>query len=797
MLLRPAFLAVALLIAARAAVPEPAAWFGYPPGADGQLPTWERVAGWFQQLAATSDRVRVEELGRTSGNRPLLAVFISAPQNLKDLDRYREIQRRLADPRMTPPAEARHLVEQGRTVVLITCSIHSTEPASTESAIELSYRLATAGDAETRATLENTILILAPSLNPDGVDIVSEWYRRTLDTPWEGTSPPQLYNRYTGHDDNRDWYMFTQLETRLVVSRLHNEWHPQIVFDLHEHDRNGPRMFVPPWMDPIDPNLDSLLVAEGNAMGSAIAADLARAGKAGVVVHALYDSWSPSRDYQGYHGGLRLLSESASAALATPVTITPEQIPGDAFGFNPRERSWNYPDPWLGGTWHLRDIVDYQLIAMESCLRQAALQREELLRGFYEVGRRAVARMDPFAFVIGARQRDPGATRVLLDTLRFGGVEISQAAAAFEAAGRTWEAGSWVIPMQQPYSAWAKTLLERQRYPDVTQYPGGPQSRPYDVAAWTLPLLMGVEAEAIARPFHASLEPAARAASSEPAAVLSAADTDSWMEVNRLWSAHRPVWRDRRTGDFSADKRRLAHPVPLPQPRIGLYQGWMPQVDEGWTRWLFDHFGFAWKTVRTSEVLSSRLRDGFDAIVIPDQTPASLESGFGEDAMPKEYTGGLGLKGAEALRGFVHAGGTLVLLNRSAAWAIRQFGLKVENVTAGFAPREYSAPGSILNAVVDRASALAYGVPDNICVWSEASPVWRVAEAGARTVVSYPASNVLASGRLTGERHIAGRAALVDVPLGSGHVILFGFRPQYRGQSYQTFKLFFNALIGE
>jgi hypothetical protein len=162
-----------------------------------------------------------------------------------------------------------------------------------------------------------------PSLNPDGVDIVTRWYRRTLGTPFEGTGPPELYQKYVGHDNNRDWYMFTQKETQLTVAKLHNVWHPQIVYDVHQMGSNAARIFVPPWLDPIEPNIDAILMQESNMIGTAMATDLTAAGQQGVAIHAMYDFWTPSRHYQAFHGGMRILTESASAKLASPITVAP------------------------------------------------------------------------------------------------------------------------------------------------------------------------------------------------------------------------------------------------------------------------------------------------------------------------------------------------------------------------------------------------------------------------------------------------------------------------------------------
>jgi hypothetical protein len=757
-----------------AAVPTPPSHFGHEIGADRTVLDWDKVVSYFQALAANSSRIRVEELGKSTEGRPFIAAIIAEPETLAHLDRYIAIQQRLADPRRTTPAEAEPLFAQGKAIVMITCSIHASEIASTHTAVEFAYRLLTEDKPHFRAILRDTIVLLVPSLNPDGVDIVTRWYRKTLGTPSEGTDPPELWHKYVGHDNNRDWYMFTQVETQLTVSKLQNVWHPEIVYDVHQQGPYASRLFVPPWLDPTEPNIDPILMQETNMMGTAMASDLTAAGKTGIALNAIYDFWTPSRHYQAFHGGMRLLTESASARLATPIEVKPDQIAQTALGFNPREKSWNYLEPWRGGTWRLRDIIDYQLIAWESCLYNAALHREELLRNFYRVGQRQVARAEPWGFVIPARQRDPGATRKLLDTLRFGEVEIARGAD-----------GSAVIPMHQPYSGWAKALLERQHYPEEHLYPGGPPKRPYDVTAHTLPLLMGVDVQPAAEAVAFSGEWNAPPAASGP--LLSSADTDSWIAVNRAWKDDQPVWRDPVSGDFSLAAR--AGWKVIQRPRIAVYQSWVPNMDEGWTRWLLEQFGFAYTSLHNGDVQVGRLHQKFDVIVFPDQASREIDAGFARNNMPADYLGGLGTKGAAALREFANAGGTLLFLNQASGYAIDHLGVAATPVTgtAGF----YS-PGSLLNVRLDSRSPLAYGVPSDLAVWSQQSPAW---ETKLPVVARYPDSGVLASGWLEGEKVIAGRAALIDAPMGAGHLVLFGMRPQYRGQSYLTFKLFFNSLL--
>lgn len=791
-------LALAFAVTAWGAPPDPESHFGHKMGADRKLLDWNKVVSYFHALEGASDQVRTVIIGKTVQGRPMLAVYLSSAENLQKLGNYQRIQKQLADSRRTPAEAAEQLFGAGKAVVMITCSIHSTEVASTSTAVEYAYRLITEKTAKNKAILDNVIFILVPSLNPDGVDIVTQWYRKTLGTPHEGTAPPELYHAYIGHDNNRDWYILSQPETRAVVSRLHNAWHPQIVYDVHQQGTTASRMFVPPWMDPIDPNVDPSVIQMGNMIGMGMAADLTAAGKKGIAVNAIYDFWIAARHYQAYHGGMRILSESASARLATPVTLEADDISDSAPGYNPRQSSWNHMEPWMGGRWTVRDIVDYQLIAMESVLYQAALRREDLLRNFYNALKRAADRQSPNAYVIPKEQLDPGSARKLVQTLAAGLVEVQQAVEPFTADGKQYPAGSFVIRMQQPFSAYAKTLLDRQVYPDLRLYPGGPPKRPYDVTAQTLPLLMGVDVVTVKDKFQGEFVAATQfnfaVPGKLPAGALAVSDVDSWQEVNRAWNAGKPVARDA-AGNFYVNQAAVGDRKPFKKPRLALYQSYMPSMDEGWTRWLFDTFGFTYTRLKNGEVTAGNLRRKYDVIVFPDQRSAAIHSGFSGRAMPEEYTGGLGSKGAEALKAFAAEGGTLIFLNGSTEYAAAQLGVKLKNSISGVSNREFYSPGTLLNVTLDESHPLAKGLPKEIAIWSEASPAWETG-ANEKVIARYPQAKLLASGWLLGEKYLAGRAALVEVPQGNGRILLFGMRPQYRAQSYQAFKLLFNAIAG-
>ena len=827
---------------AQRALQSPTEFFGFEIGADRKLAGWPAIVQYFQRLAQNSDRVDLELLGKTTLGKPFIALIVSAPENLKRLEHYKSVQARLSDPRGLTSAEADRLIAEGKSIVMITCNIHSTEIASSQTAVEFVYRLATQTDPLAASILKDTILILVPSLNPDGQQMVVDWYRKYVGTPHEACPLPELYHRYVGHDNNRDWYMFTQVETQHTVSKVHNVWHPQIVYDVHEMGSTAARIFVPPWMDPVDPNIDPIIQQMTLVVGTSMAADLTSAGRKGVVMNAMYDLWTPSRHYQNYHGGIRILTESASVRIATPVTVRFEELDAGR-GYDARQPSWNFPEPWPGGQWHLKDIVTDQLIAFRSCLAAAARDRERLLRNFYLIGKKAVERKDLHAFVIPAEQKDPINTARMLNVLRFGMVEIHQSKAAFTANGKSYQAGSYIIPLAQPYGSWAKTLLERQDYPDLREYPGGPPKRPYDVTAHTLPLMMGVTVDLVRDPFECSMvktdriSPPAGRVQGAPGRfgyLVSHGTTQSSLALNRIFKqGFKASWLTQpvelqgqsfapgsiyvpQAAELDGFMSKLASEAYLPvyvadrnlggsgfqldPPRIGLYKSYVPSMDEGWTRWLLEQFEFPYRSLYDKEMRAGGLRGRLDAIVIPDQSVHAIVDGHpsGSDSdggrMPAEYTGGLGEEGVKSLRDFVEQGGTLVTLNRAAEFAIHALQLPVRNVVQRAGTRDFYCPGSLLRVEVDNTSPLGFGLNPRIAAWVEGGVAFETNEPSIRSPLRYASRELLMSGWLLGANLIQGKPVALEVPKGKGRVILLGFRPQYRGQSYGTFPLLFNAL---
>ena len=813
-------------------VPAPELYFGHSLGEDRKLVQWTDVVGYFHELEKNSDSIRIVELGSTTEGRPLILATIANPQTLEKIERYRQVLARLADPRTTSPEAASALILEGKPVVLITCSIHSTEVASTLTSMQFAYELLSGDLPSHQEILDNTIFLLVPSLNPDGVDKVYSWYHRWLGTPYEGARMIELYHKYLGHDNNRDWYIFSQQETRLMVEKVHNFWHPQIVYDVHQMGSYGARIFVPPWIDPVDPNIDPLIVQQANAFGTAMAVDLTAAGKKGVLVHGIYDYFSPARHYQSYHGGLRLLSESASARLASPLDVPYESLKQTGRNYSPRKRSWNYLEPWEGGVWRLQDIIDNQMITFGSVLRNAALRRHELLQNFYTIGLRVIERGRERFFVIPIKQHDPGAAIRLLQTLHFGAVEIAQALESTILNDHGISEGDYIVRLDQPFGSFAKTLMENQEYPALRMYQDGPPKSPYDVTAHSLPMLMGVETFEFEGKFEAQtrllqeVKAAAGKVDNSPFLTFSPNDSASWVSVSRLLMANANVYRSRTDGSFLVESEESQQELlqeiaqelglrfgssepPGPDhfsmkiPRVAIYAGHVPNIDEGWTRWLFDQYEIPYESVGNVAVKRG-LSGEFDVLILPDSKPEVLDTGFEIDnesddwIVPPQYRGGLGTSGANALREFVASGGIILAFNRAAVYVEDRFGLPVEDVVGNLNSSSFYGPGTLVNVDVDVTHPLCYGMRLRETVWFESGPAYRVlrrAGTGVKQLLRYPQSSILASGWLLGENYLANRAAVVDVPLGKGHVILFGIRPQYRGQSNATFKMVFNSLF--
>lgn len=869
---------------AQASIQAPEQFLGFHVGEDKKLARWDKILEYLRLVDNASDRVILRELGKTTMGNSFVVVEISASETLKDQGRFKELQRKLYF-QGGPPSESEReeIFRSGKAVVLVTCNIHSTEIGSSQMALELVHRLATEDSPLVKKILDNVIFLLVPSLNPDGQILVTDWYNKNLGTEFENSTMPWLYHPYVGHDNNRDMYMFTQRESQLTAQLLWHDWLPAVWLDEHQMGSQGARIFVMPATDPINPNVHPLVYRWNGILGQAQAAALEAAGKEGIIYNSTYTNfWQGAMAWSGWwHNQVGLLTEVASVRVASPIEQQRAQpgrsgeAPAEDFQRQMRRQMENpnaplapprdvqprteYPRPWLGGRWTLRDIVDYELIATMALLETAAAQREPLLRQVYEMNRATVTaggKGDPAAILVDAEmQHDPLAAIQLIDKLRMGGVGVYRAESDFETDGRKHPAGTFVIPMNQVFARYAKDLLEKQTYPEVRRTPTAPPEPPYDVTAWSLGMQMGVETLFSGQPVpetaHLSrLEGAPRRKGQVSGTglefVFDYRGADAARAINRLLKQGAMVQWSREMTDPSAAigirfsgisqaaAEALAEDIGLSvralentpltgrktsrlpaggqtkaadtrtymvqkSPRIGFYQPWTASMDEGWTRWVLEQYEFPYTSLHNDAFRAGKLREKHDVILLADQQPQSILEGNSFRTVRPEYRGGIGAEGVQALREFVRQGGTLVALGASCDLIIDKFPIAVRNLKRGLNRDQHFAPGTILRLQVDTTHSVGFGMPAETYGFYNNSPFFTLVEGfasqKASVVARYPNADLVASGWLRGEEHMAGRAAVVSVEMNPGRIVLFGLRPQHRAQTHATFPLLFNALF--
>jgi len=835
---------------AAAAVPPPEQFIGFAVGTDNKLVRWDKIVDYMKAVSDSSDRVAFRELGKSTSGNPFIVVEISAPDTIANLDRYKELERKLYFQDGAPSARDRdEIFRQGKAVVLITCSVHATEIGATQMSIELVHRLASDDSPAMRRLLENVIVLVVPSLNPDGQILVTDWFNRNLGTPYENSPLPYLYHSYAGHDNNRDMYLFTQKESQYAAQLAWHDWFPTIWLDEHQMGPSGPRIFVMPATDPINPNVHPLIYRWNTILGQSQAAALEAAGKDGIIYNSTYTNfWQGAMAWSGWwHNQIGLLTEVASARVAAPIeqlrAVTDRTVlPGG--GPPPRDPSplasptditprTEYPRPWLGGRWTLRDIIDYQLISTMALIETAADRRETLLRQIYEINRQTVesGRVgDVTAIVIPSEtQHDAREAAHLVDRLTVGGVEVYRATAPFSIENRRYDSGAYVIPMSQVFARYAKDLLEKQVYPEVHTNVGAIEP-PYDVTAWSLGMLFGVDVNFVKTPLPElrltrvrGLERAeTRMTGRGTAFTFPYAGPDTAIAINRLLDrgarvSFAPESQVRVSGiartAFDAATRELGLRVTASEPataaafgefavrppRIALYSPWTGgNIDEGWTRWVLEQYGFRATTVHNEDLKTPKLRQRFDAILIPDQNPREIIDGFTGQNIRPEYRGGIGETGVENLQAFVSDGGTLIALGTACDLIIDRFSVPVQNMKRGLRREEHFAPGAIVRIQVNTTHPLGAGMASESYGFYNNNPFFSLTEPDsnqkATAIARYPESGVLASGWLKGEYVMAGKAATVSIEMNPGRVVLFGLRPQHRAQTHATFPLLFNAL---
>jgi len=824
------------------AVPTPASVLGHTPGDDFYLATYDESLDYFRKLDAASDRLQLVQVGQTTGGLDWYLAVISSAENLRNLDRYTDTARRIALARGLDDEQARTLARDGKVIVHIDGGLHATEVAHGQHTIQLAYDLVTGYDTDPRVKtiLDNVILVLWFSINPDGQNMVANWYRRNLGTPFEVAPLPWLYQRYVGHDNNRDGYMLNMHESQVITHETVTRWFPMVFYNHHQTAPFPARIWIPPFAEPVSTNMSPLMWRWTSLFGTAMAAYLDEHGMPGSIHRGGFDDWYPGfiDNVNNYRNTISFLTETALYRYATPHFYTVQDFPEN---YRDLRKEVFYSSPWEGGWWRLGDAVRYMIGASMSVLDTAAKYKEDIIFNRYQAGRDTIDRFassPPFAYVIPQAQRDPQTAALMLDRLRQNGIEISQASDAFTAGGRAFPAGTWVVLMDQPFALLAKELFDVQTYPDLGRTPEGTLDLPYDVVGWTLPIQMGVEVMPVTEPLPADfrgkmarvdeIAPPAGVTGSGSTFVLDRNVNASYRAVNRILGdggtvgvAAQAVTVDGRTfapGAFvvtgvprdrmqamadelgleaRATSRVGEATAALKAGRVAVYQPWQANMDAGWTEWLLQDFGFTTTNVHNDAIRAGRLEDRFDAIVIGEMGTRTIMDGYAVGTLPGEFVGGIGEDGLENLKTFVKAGGTLVVLGNASAFAIDKLNLPVKNVVEGLKNDEFFCGGSLLKTTVKApGNPLTFGLADEPAAFFARSGAFET-ERGfeGAVLLEYPKEGtLLESGFILHPERIQGKAASLEVRQGRGRIVITGFRPQWRGQPHNTFKLLFNAL---
>jgi hypothetical protein len=827
--------------AQNSAVPTPISVLGHNPGDDYYLANYEEEIQYFHALAAHSDRIRMFTVGKTTEGRNIEVAVISSPENLARLDEWKADTKRLSMADGLDDASAKALTQKARVIIHIDGGLHANEVAGPQHSMVLAYKLLSAqGDPEVDRILNNVVLLLYPTLNPDGQDMVVSWYRKNLGTQYEVSPMPWLFQDYVGHDNNRDGYMLNMKESQ-VVAKTELEYSPAIFYCQHQTAPFPARIWIPPFSDPISSNISPYVRSWFNVVGTGMAAYLNEHQMPGAISESEFDNWYPGFvDYAGsFRNEISFFTETALYRYATPRFYTVDEFPKS---MQDLKALTMYTTPWQGGWWRLKDAVNYMVAGSMSVLDTSARYRETLLYNQYQAARdniRRYTQAPPYAYVIPSVQRDVPEAAQLARIMLENGLQVHGVTDSFTANGRKYPAGSWVILMNQPYSAMAKELFEIQRYPDALGA-GGMKAvdLPYDVTGWTLPLQMGVQVDAVSDPIPAeqlsNLKllttidlPPGKIDGTGGIFLLSHQENASLPLVNEVLASGGSVALDKdatktpdgmETGALAisgvshatvanltakygvsalAIDHAPSHAISLHHARVGLYRPWQPSIDEGWTRWILEQYGYKPISLYNADIRAGGLSDRVDVIILPDIRAASLINGFKPGVVPGEYAGGLNEEGLASLREFVQNGGTLLAFNQTAAALIPLFSLPVKNVLEGVKSDKFFCSGALLRVNTEsRDRPILYGLPAELSVMFERGPAFATLPGFKGAVLArYPTeSNPLESGLLLHPEAIEGKIAALEVSYGQGRIFLYGFKPQWRAQSHGTYKFFLNAL---
>jgi hypothetical protein len=700
---------------------QPLEYFGFQPGSDGNLFLYEELIGYLEKLDQSTDRVQMMQIGKSPQGKPMYVTFISSSENIRRLDILKNYNQKLALDDQLSGEEMEQIIKDGVVFVLATLSMHSVEVGPSQAAPLMAYELASASDPEKVSWLDNVVFMLVPCHNPDGMDMVVNNYRKYKGTKYEGSALPGVYHKYVGHDNNRDFVILSQEDTK-AISRLYSqEWFPQVMIEKHQMGATGVRYFVPPVHDPITENVDAELWNWTGVFGSNMMRDMTRNGLAGVTQHYLFDDyWPGSTETCLWKNVIGMLTEGASAKVATPLFVEPNELRVGGKGLSEYKKSINMPLPWEGGWWHLSDIVEYEMVSMMSILRTASLHREEILRFRHRMTVKEVNRgrtEAPFYYIFPPKQHDLSELISLVNLLKEHGVKVYRTTEDVSHENSIIGKGSVVVPLAQPFRPLIKEILEKQEYPVRHYTPGGEVIRPYDIASWSLPLhngLYSIEMNTRIEALEAGLQEITGKFSLNDGAMtgvhaaifsvnnnesfkaaflaaekgLNVARTDVEQEINgvNIPRGSFVIQTDRKNPgildeiislmsvtpiSLTAETRLTSVPVKI--PRTALVETYFHDMDAGWCRFLLDSYHVPYKIVRPGEFKNTGFAENFDVVIFPSAAKSVLMEGkYGSDGdyrvtnYPPEYTLGIGKEGMKKLMDFIDQGGIIISWEQSA-----------------------------------------------------------------------------------------------------------------------------------
>lgn len=769
-------------------IPAPGSFFGFEPGADRSLIDYETLTAYLQKLDQTSSRIRMIEVGRSPMGRPIYTAFISAEKNIENLEALREINQKLALHPDLAEEERTALIARGRVFLLATLSMHSTEVAPAQAAPLIAHELATTREPALLDWLDAVVLMLVPTHNPDGMDMVVNHYRKYKESSYDGASMPGVYHKYVGHDNNRDYVTLTQEDTRAISALYSTSWFPQVMVDKHQMSADGPRYFVPPVHDPIAENLDAGLYNWSKIFGAHMVTDMTEKGLTGISQSYAFDFyWPGPTETSAWKNVIALLTEMASCKIAKPVYVERNELRADDKGLAEYKKSINMPAPWPGGWWRLSDMVQYEVASFHSLLKTAARYREELLTFRNDLCRREVElgkTQAPYYYLIPQKQHDASAMADLINLLFEHGIRIYRLEEAATIANRTYAAGTLAVPLAQPFRSFIKEMLEAQQYPERRFTPDGEIIKPYDITSWSLPLHFGVEAVAIlepglkpklqeiTQPFTTRTEPPAGFALSiwpvENNASFRAAflALKEGLQVGRLTEPFASGGQNLAAGSFliypdeSGKKFKdllqkvLISPFyasttegikadPLKMPRIALVETWFHDMDAGWTRYLLDTYAIPFTVIHPGEFENTNFAGLFDVVIFPDADKSILMEGkyknreeYRVTDYPPEYAKGIGKAGFAKLMTFLDQGGEIIAWGRSTELFMgmleitrgktekEEFQLPVRNIAEAAAKEGLYCPGSLIRTRLISEHPLTQGMPGEIGVFYRGRPIF-------------------------------------------------------------------------